>query len=133
MLGNTYQVYSTAGAYFNAHTDPLFKSLKLLKLPDIYTMQIAKYVRCCIAKELHVPVALHHLTTLLQNYNTRQNTNCKLQISLTRTLVSTRSIVKMGQKIWNSLKSDIYLNKRHSNVQKCTFVSRYKQEILNSY
>ena len=89
-----------AGAYFNVHTDPLFKSLQLLKLPD---MQVAKYVRCCITKEL--PVALHHLTTLLQNYNTRQNTYCKLQIPLTRTLVSTRSIVK----IWNSLKPDTYL------------------------
>ena len=144
MWGNTYQVYLTklmttqkkivrciAGAYFNAHTDPLFKSLKLLKLPDIYKMQVAKYVRCCITKEL--PVALHHLTTLLKNYNTRQNTNCKLQIPLTRTLVSTRSIVKMGPQIWNSLKPDIYLNKRHSIVKKCTFVSRYKQEILNSY
>ena len=70
---------------------------------ELRDMQVAKYVRCCITKEL--PVALHHLTTLLQNYNTRQNTYCKLQILLTRTLVSTRSIVK----IRNSLKPDTYI------------------------
>ena len=77
MWGNTYQVYLTklmttqkkivrciAGAYFNAHTDPLFKSLKLLKLPD---MQVAKYVRCCITKELPVAHPHHNIITKLQH------------------------------------------------------------------
>ena len=32
---------------YNAHTDPLFKSLKLLKIKDIFDVQCMKLVQIC--------------------------------------------------------------------------------------
>ena len=40
------------GAKYDAHTEPLFKTAKLLKLDDIYRLQISKYMLCYIHNTL---------------------------------------------------------------------------------
>ena len=40
------------GAKYDAHTKPLFKTAKLLKLDDIYRLQISKYMFCYIHNTL---------------------------------------------------------------------------------
>ena len=57
LWGATYQTYLSklvimqkkiiriiTGAKYDAHTEPLLKTAKLLKLDDIYRLQISKYI-----------------------------------------------------------------------------------------
>ena len=38
-----------AGAHYNAHTGPIFRNMRLLKLEDIYKLQVSRYVFSYIA------------------------------------------------------------------------------------
>ena len=53
-----------------AHTDPIFKTLNLLKLPDLYRLQLYKlYYKI---KKQTVPTYFRHILTEVVNpYNTR--------------------------------------------------------------
>ena len=147
LWGNTYNIYlnklivlqkkiirAITGTMFNAHTQPLFKSLNILKLTDIYKLQVAKYVHSYVTNSL--PFSLMDIFTPL-NYcgnNTRQSEARKLRLPKTRTIIATRSIANMGPKIWNSIKSELYLNKDPKRIiaTKC-FTTRYKNSLLRSY
>ena len=68
-------------SHYQAHTEPIFKSLMLLKLCDIYKLQISKYVYAFIRNEL--PITLMHLFTLSQDthaHNTRHSVTYKLKV-----------------------------------------------------
>ena len=145
LWGNTYTIHlnklivlqkkiirTITGSFYNAHTEPLLKSLKLLKITDIYKLQVAKYVHSYVTNSL--PLSLMEIFSPLNALNTRQGKARKLRIPKTRTIVSTRSIANMGPKIWNSIKPEIYLKKYPVNIvsKKC-FVTRYKNILLDSY
>lgn len=123
-----------AKAEYNAHTEPLFKRLKLLKLTDIYKLQIAKFVFFYSTHSL--PNVLADIFTPLGNinlHNTRQARH-KLKLPKVRTAVSTRNISNMGPKIWNCIPSRLYLNRDNPNfVSIKTFCAKYKHELLKSY
>ena len=148
LWGNTYNVYLTkliilqkklvrliTGANYTAHTEPIFKELKLLKLIDIYRMQIASYVIDFISHEL--PDSLMGMFEYLnRNYlrNTRQGKAFKLRLPNTRTSISTRSISNMGPKIWNETNQNLYLNSLQTHIiSKKTFSSKFKCHVLNNY
>ena len=62
------------GAKYNAHTDPLFKSLCLLKINDIFTIQCVKFFHKYTHNEL--PTYFYHYNFFernqdIHNYNTR--------------------------------------------------------------
>ena len=117
-----------------AHTEPLFKSLRLLKINDIYKLQIAKCVHSYVTNVL--PLSLMDIFTYLHcgERNTRQSKARKLRLPKTRTIVATRSIANMGPKIWNSIKSELYLNKDNKQIVtiKC-FAKRYKNYLVEAY
>jgi len=148
LWGNTYRIHLQKliiaqkkiirlimGANYNANTEPLFKSLGILKLPDIYKLQIIKFVTSYLSHKL--PPTLMNMFTLLNINNpraTRQRVAYRLRMPKTRTIVATRSINNMGPKVWNTVNSNLYLDKNdlHLLSVKCITL-KIKQDILGSY
>ena len=59
---------------FDAHTDPIFKSLKLLKFENIVSLQVAKIMYLC--KNGQLPESFKNMFFTgeeIHNYNTRNN------------------------------------------------------------
>ena len=76
-----------SGAHFRAHTETLFKDLRLLKLADLYKLHVNKYVLAFIHNLL--PSSLNQIITLSKKqhlHTTQQSTQCKLIANKTRTL-----------------------------------------------
>ena len=68
------------GAHFRAHTETLFKDLRLLKLADLYKLHVNKYVLAFIHNLL--PYSLNQLFTLSTSFAHdttiyTMQTNCK--------------------------------------------------------
>ena len=122
-----------SGAHFRAHTETLFKDLRLLKLADLYKLHVNKYVLAFIHNLL--PSSLNHLFTLSKKqhlHTTRQSTQCKLIANKTRTLASSQSILQMGPQIWNNVPTELYM--RNSLLVTCArFSSRLKRSTLEGY
>ena len=90
-----------AGAHYNAHTVPIFRDMGLLKLEDLYKLQVSRYVFSCIAGLL--PPTLTQLFTLSQDthgHSTRHALTHKLRVQKTRQLlprsVFTRRVLWYG-------------------------------------
>jgi hypothetical protein len=148
LWGNTYNVYLNklnvlqtklrrvmANTEYHAHTEPLFKSPILLKLSDIYKLQIAKYTFSSINNKL--PEILRDVFTPLGNrvlHNTRQAKTYKLKLPRERTVVSSRNMATMGPQIWNTIPPRIYINKDKTRfITYGTFSARFKYELLKAY
>ena len=70
---------------YNAHTDPLFKELKLLKLKDIFNIQCVKFFYKHERGDLPQYFdSMYHRNSLLHNYNTRNRDNLHLYHSRTK-------------------------------------------------
>ena len=116
-----------AHAPFLAHTQPLFASLKILRLNEMYMYQSAIFMYLC--QHLLLPSSLLELYSLnnhFHNYNTRSANNYHLPKS--HTSFFQRSIIYNGPQLWNSLPSAIR-DSKSVNV----FKNRYKTFLLNSY
>lgn len=146
LWGATYQVHlskliimqkkiirAIAGAKYNAHSGPLFKLSRLLKLEDIYKLHTCKFVLSHIMKTL--PSSLTHLFTLTQDihsHETRHSFNYKMTIPKIRTVVASQSILLKGPQIWNNLAQSLYVHQ--SNIISLSgFSKRYRRETLGSY
>ena len=104
-------VRAITGAPYNAHSEPLFKLLNILKLTDLYKLHISKYMFSFINNLLPCPIL--EIFTLAQDtheHGTRHSKTLKLKIKKTRTVVATKSIVNMGPVIWNSISYTLYYN-----------------------
>jgi len=124
-----------AGASYNEHSEPLFKKLKLLKLPDIYRLQISKYV----LSFLHhiVPTQLNTIFNISKDtheHSTRHSTALKLQMTKTRTVVATKCISNMGPLIWNALSVTLYTSNAHQTLVTLSgFSARFKRVTILEY
>ena len=112
---------------YNAHTDPLHKTLNILKLPDMYDLQLYKlYYKIQREPEPHyfdtvIPTLTHH-------YNTRQNT-----LQQHRTIHSSAD--------HNCIHAMIYLINKYPIIKLnvatsqsfSSFVHSVKHEILGGY
>ena len=95
-----------SGSKYNDHTTPIFKNLKILKLDDIYKVQIARIIFQFKQNTLPHPIQmLFRLNRNLHNKVTRQNDD--LNVKKFRTTLATQSIIYTGPKIWNALPSNI--------------------------
>ena len=88
LWGSTYDVYinllkvqqkwvirSITGADFQAHSEPLFKSLQLLQLTDIYQLQVLKFTYAFVKNNLPHPFKnIFQLSQETHNHNTRSST-----------------------------------------------------------
>jgi len=148
LWGHTYQVHLSkiiilqkkivrviSNSEYNAHTEPLFKTLQIIRIADIYKLQVVKFVFSFINHCL--PISLMDLFTTIGNpefHYTRQVKTYRLKLPKARTTASTRSIANMGPKIWNLVPAHMYFNKDQLRfVSRTCFMSRYKCDILAAY
>ena len=143
LWGNTYNVYTNkliilqkkivriiSSSDYMAHTEPILKSLNLLKLTDVYNMQVAKFVfkhvTGCLSPSLN---NIFTETGNINLYATRQVIGHKLIVPKVRTSLSAKCITTMGPKIWNIIPVNLYQYEIRGINQfvsmKC-FVSRYE-------
>ena len=102
-----------------AHTEPLFLSLKLLKLKDIHS-----YVLACFLFNNDLQNRPEYARS--HNYNTRNH--CDLMPTYRRLTISQRSISYAGPMLWNSLPADVQ-NSRSLPV----FKRKLKNYLLSKY
>ncbi len=123
-------------AHYNSHSEPLFKPLNILKIPDLYKLYASKYMFSVINNSL--PCPLPNIFTLAQDthgHNTRHSKTFKLKVKKIRTMVATKSILNMGPFIWNSVPPILYFNRDQTHLisAKKSFSSRLGRAALQEY
>ena len=113
-------------ADYRAHTNPLFKDLELLKLNDVYKLEIGKMVHKIKSNLL---VGEHDLISLnkIHNHNTRISANSNYFVKIPRTNLGKNSFSYIGPKIWQ----DVPLE--YKNLDSVPFKHCYKQHLLQQY
>ena len=121
-------------AKYNAHTDPLFKNSKILKLKDMFSLACLKFIYKYFERSL--PFHFNNIMLIEQasihSYGTRQSQRFRLNI--TRTLRAQNTIRNYLPKFANSLPECIY-NKLFthslqgiSNYAKLLYLAEYRIE-----
>ena len=115
-----------------SHTDPLFKQLKLLKLPDLHTIVQMKFLHKFFRNELPSYFMQNFLCLNNEVHNHATRNNDKFNIPHVKhefaKLIPRFSMAKLC----NSLPPNI-LDKFHSNWCLKTFIRYYKKEIVAKY
>ena len=128
-------VRAIVGATYNAHTNNIFYDLRILKLDDIYKINVSKFILAFMKHELPPPImTLYTPAQNPQNYNTRQNMKFKIKPQIRRTLQASQSIIHNGPNIWNSLDNQLYINENTQNLNSIScFTLKYKKCLLGGY
>ena len=94
-----------SGAKYNAHSDPIFKQLSILKFDDIYKLNVAKIMLTYVREELPTPLqSIFRFDRNTHAYNTRLHDNkYRIESKRWRTIVDSQSILYQGPKIWNEV------------------------------
>jgi hypothetical protein len=123
------------GAPYNAHTEPIFKQLKIVKFEDLYKLQVAKFTYHFMRRELPTPLMnIYSRREELDQYrNTRRNTIYTLQTKIFRTIIASHNITHTGPKIWNKICTKIYLQKDQNFISTVCFIARLKRMVLGGY
>lgn len=106
---------------YNEHTAPLFKELSLLKLTDIYKLNVGKFMYKMVQNNL--PPQIKHAFTKnqdLHNHNTRQGVHIKTR----RTKMAASQIIHKGPEVWLSVPVNIQTSKTIKQ-----FKYRYKMHL----
>ena len=104
---------------FDAHTEPIFKDLQILKFSNIYLFQIGKFMYSF--KDGLLPSVFKNmfsLTSQVHSYNTR-NSNAFFLFSV-RTNIRLFTIRFQGSKVFNSL---------NLNIQNAATISLFKSRL----
>ena len=110
-----------------AHTQPIFYSLKVLNIYDIYILQSAIFMYLCSKKRL--PISLMNnfcLNKSVHNYQTRSVEN--YHIPRVRLTACEKSIFFQGPKIWNDIPHEI-----KTSPSLNVFKRRYKKYLISAY
>ena len=107
-----------SGAVFPAHTEPLFRSNKILKLMDLYDHSLGCYI-------YDNPNLLEDFART-HKYNTR-NAN-QFRIPIDRLRSTEQSVLHNAIRVWNNIPADVKACRT-----KQSFKYQYKQVLLNSY
>ena len=89
---------------FDAHSSPIFKYLAIIKLPDLYVLNITIFVHKFLHKKL--PSTFNHYFTTVNEihaYNTRLASKQSYSLPKTRTNFAIFNNRYQEPKIWNSL------------------------------
>lgn len=114
---------------YNAHCNPLFVSQNILKLEDIYKLEVAKVIYKFYNNSLPQPVKTCFLTnnTVHDRY-TRQMHD--LHARFYRTALASRCIMHKGPEIWNALPTNIK-ELRNKSIE--TFSSHLSKFLITKY
>ena len=110
-------------AQYNAHTSPLFKQMHVVKLHDLYQLQIAKYMYNCSKQNL--PFPLTHIITFnetIHTYGTRNRNNP--HITQRRISIVSKCLRHKGPEIWYLIPKNIQSTKtiksfNNKKMQQC--------------
>ena len=114
-----------------SHSEPLFKSLNLLKLNDVIELQILSFVQHQWSRRLLPPWFSKYLnfTSSAHSYSTTQSCNRNLYVaSVNTTSYGLRSLNFTGPRLWNSLPTSI-TNSSSLRI----FRKTLKDSMLNCY
>ena len=115
------------GAQYNAHTSPLFKHLNIVKLHDLYELQIAKYMYSYSQNTL--PIPLMTLFTSNDNIHTHDTRNRhNPHISQRRITTASKSLRHRGPDIWYNIPEEITSRKNITSFSK-----QFKKRIIQNY
>lgn len=113
--------------HFRTHTNALFHQHKILKVEDIYFMQLGSLMYDLNAGELPLALAQRFKKNSdIHRYNTRQASG--LHLPRARTQFTLKTLVHTGPRFWNSLDASI----KHTSC-KSAFKRRLKFHLLNTY
>ena len=116
---------------YNAHTEPLFKSLELLKIQDIYVLTVLKfyYKHCHNQLPHHLQGFTYKTYSSVHQYDTRYKND--IYISKTRTRLAENSLRYIIAKVINSTSENILSKIQTHSLQGFSFY--IKQQYLNNY
>ena len=118
----------TFGSYIKTHSAPLFKSLKILTIHDIFTLETLKFVYDCLKKTN--PIQFHNYYHFSSNMmNTASTREFKLNIPSVRTTTyGIKSLKYTGTSLWNNTPLHI----RESTNRK-QLIKKLKEKFTDSY
>jgi len=88
-------------SHFQAHSNPLFKDLKLLTIYGMYKYQVSIYMYKHLHNMLPVSSFLFHANQEIHSHQTRQS--FKLHNEYCRTALCKSTLRHQGPRLWNSL------------------------------
>ena len=111
----------------DAHTDPIFKELKYLKLNGIHLLQLGQFMYSFITGNLPTKFdSFFSVNKCIHSYNTRYASFFRLP--LCRTNISQFSISFQGPKFFNTLSSEI-----KNSPTLMSFKYKLKDFLINNY
>ncbi len=114
---HTQKIRCITNSAYNEHTDPLFKNLNILKLKQLYHLNIARFMYKAFNKELPSQVAnLYKPNMNVHNHNTKQNRNAHIRYR--RTQLASKQVNHKGPEIWQNLLNDIKISKKLKTLTK---------------
>ena len=112
---------------YNAHTTPLFKDSKVLKLDDLFKLEVGKFMYDGIHNTLPKPLsAFHTPNSVIHGHDTRQRYNPHVQSR--RSVVANNSLLHKAPAIWNSFPRTI-----REMTTRSKFKRALKRSILATY
>ena len=111
---------------YNEHTGPIFKSLRILKLRDLYQLNVARFMYKFTRHLLPSPLSNYFQMYRHHSYGTRQRDNP--QAPKHRLSITTKSILNMGPKIWQMIPEEL---KNSQTLNR--FKANFKFYILKQY
>lgn len=104
---------------YNEHTAPLFKDLNLLRLNDLYKLNVGKFMYKMTHNKLPLPIKHTFIQNQeMHNHNTRQGVHIKYR----RTKIASNQISHKGPEVWLNIPADIQTAKTINQ-----FKSKYKK------
>lgn len=118
-----------SGAKYNDHTNPLFQEGNILKLDDIYKVEVCKVAYKF--KQNLLPLPLKHLFTLNSDIYVRESRQSNdFHVKKCRTTLASQHISCKGPQLWNALPSEL---KCSTNGSLKRFVSALSKHIIHEY
>ena len=113
---------------YRAHTDPLFKSLKILKIIDLHKIQVSLFAHNHTNNMLPFSFRNYYPNPRSSVVHTRISGSTNMYIPYTRTQFSKSSVYSVIPAIWNNIPHCI-----RSVTSKSIFISNLKKDAINSY
>ena len=116
---------------YNAHSNPLFKSLNLLKIQDIYNLNVLKFYfnyRHNLLPRYFNSYNLKYRSSIHEHHTRSKN---EIQVNKTRTNIAGKSLRHITPKIINNTSSNI-INKIHKHSY-IGYINYIKYFIIDSY
>ena len=119
-------IRTICNANFLSHTDPLFKSTKLLKLHQIHELNCVIFIYKCFNSAVYSNFRNAMVTSSqIHHYSTRRNN--EIRPLFNRLQLGINSFLNKGIILWNDLPNEI----KYSN-SRSYFKSKVKNRLLNT-